>query len=175
MLFTGNSQHSNSWIDRYVPSADGITAFTESGYGPVAVQYSVPDSHRTFCFSYALAYLTDGEVPNTREELLNRILNFFDIYTSVPVVSQPAEINCKVYPNPVNANATFQYYLPEDGQVSLEIFNSVGQNVAKLANGTQLKGEHTIQWNAEGMPAGIYYYSLRSGKQVQTGKIIVIK
>jgi hypothetical protein len=36
-------------------------------------------------------------------------------------------------------------------------------------------GEHTIRWKAEGMPAGIYYYSLRSGKQVGTGKIIIIE
>ena len=83
-IFTGNSQVSNSYIDKYVPSANSIEAFTESDYGTVAVQQYVPNDRRTFCFSYSLADLNDGALPNTREELLHRILNFFDIYTSAP-------------------------------------------------------------------------------------------
>ncbi len=175
MLFTGDSQASDLYIDMYEPSPDGIAAFVESNYGTVAVQSSVPGGHRTFCFSYVLADLTDGEMPNTRDELLNRILNFFDIYTSVPVVVKPDALSCKVYPNPVNTNATFQYDMPEDGQVSLEIYNSTGQKIRQLADGFQSKGEHNVQWNAEGLPAGVCYYMLRCGKQMQSGKIIVMK
>jgi len=175
MLFTGNSQISNRYIDKFEPSPDAVAAFIESDFGIVGVQYSVPDSHRTFCFAYVLADLTDGEFPNTREELLNRILNFFDIYTTVPVVSQTTSMDCKVYPNPVSTNATFQYNLPEDSKVTFEIFNSMGQQVMQPANGFQSKGEHSIQWNAEGMPAGIYFYTLRRGKLVQSGKIIIMK
>jgi hypothetical protein len=114
-------------------------------------------------------------MPNTREELLNRILNFFDIYTTVPVTEEPTAISCKVYPNPTNKNATIQYNLPEESQVILEIFNSTGQKILQPVNGNQLRGEHSVQWNADGVPAGIYYYSLRSGKLVHTGKIIVMK
>ena len=73
MVFTGNSQVSNDSIDKYAPSSNGKTAFTESGYGTVAVQQSISNGRRTFCFSYSLADLTDGEYPNTREELLHRI------------------------------------------------------------------------------------------------------
>jgi PKD repeat protein len=175
MLFTGNSQVSNFHLDIYKPSPDAVAAFIESNFGIVGVQYSVPESHRTFCFAYCLADLSDGETPNTREELLNRILNFFDIYTSVPVLVEPAAISCKVYPNPVNTNATFQYNMLEEGQVILEIYNSTGQKIGKPADGFQSKGEHIVQWSAEGLPSGIYYYSLRSGKQQYNGKIIIIK
>jgi PKD repeat protein len=175
MLFTGNSQISDSYLDIYLPSADAIASFKESGYGTVAVQYSAPDGHRTFCFSYALADLADGEMPNTREELLNRILNFFDIYTEVPVISNPASMDCKVYPNPVSAHATIRYNLPEDNHVTLEIFNSTGQEIIKPVDGFQASGEHSVQLNVEGMPAGIYYYTLRSGKRSEGGKIIIMK
>ena len=88
MVFTSNSQVSNAWIDKYVPMANGITAFIEDNYGNVAVQQSVTNGRRTFCFSYALSKLTDGDYPNTREELLHRILNFFDIYTADPEVKE---------------------------------------------------------------------------------------
>ena len=175
MLFTGDSQSSNSYIDRYEPFANATTAFIESNYGTVAVQQSIPGDRRTFCFSYALAYLNDGEMPNTREELLNRILNFFDIYTAVPEVQESDGISCKIYPNPMSTNATIQYFLPEDSQVILEIYNSTGQKIMEPSNGNQLKGEHSVQWNVGGVPAGIYYYSLRSGKQVHSGKIIIIR
>jgi serine protease len=175
MLFTGNSQASNQFIDKFEPSPDAIAAFVESNYGKVAVQNSVPNSYRTFCFSYALADLTDREMPNTREELLNRILNFFDIYTSVPFAMKPDAISCKVYPNPLTTNATFHYSLPEDSQVILEIFNSIGQIIGQHAEGYQLKGEHSVQWNSEGMPAGVYYYSLRSRRQTDTGKLIIMR
>jgi hypothetical protein len=176
LLFTGNSQISNRYLDIYVPSPEAGAAFVESNFGIVGVQYSVPDSHRTFCFAYCLADLTDGETPNTREELLERILNFFDIYTAVPDIVEPSNtMNCTVYPNPVRTDATIQYNLPEDSQVILEIFNSTGQRILQPANGKQLKGEHRVLWNAEGMPAGVYFYILTDGKQAHSGKIIVME
>jgi len=59
--------------------------------------------------------------------------------------------------------------------VTLKIFNQVGQLEALLVNGQQLSGTNQVTWDAEEMPVGIYYYLLRSGKLVQTGKIIVMK
>lgn len=174
MLFTGNSQASNSFIDYYDPLETATVAFFESNYGNVAVQYSGPDQQRTFCFSYALSKLNDGDAPNTREELLNRILNFFNIYTTVPVVKEPITKFCKVYPNPATAYVTIQYNLPENCQVALKIFNSTGREVKQLANGNQPQGEHYIQWSTDGLPAGFYYYSLMAGKQADSGKIIIV-
>ena len=174
MVFTGNDQFSNSYIDYYSPSSNGVPAFIESDYGPVAVQNNVPHYRKTFCFSYALSRLIDGEMPNTREELLNRILNFFDVYTAAPKEKESETIRCKVYPNPVNTTATIQYYLPEDTQVILEIYNSTGQKIMQHANSNQSKGEHFVPLNAGDLPAGFYYYSLRSGKYSAKGKIIIL-
>ncbi|MBE0570826.1 MAG: hypothetical protein IH618_04705, partial [Ignavibacteriaceae bacterium] len=75
MLFTASTQLNNGFIDIHVP-VGGKTSFIESGYGDVAVQYSGAFDQKTFCFSYALAYLTDGSFPNTKTELMTRILNF---------------------------------------------------------------------------------------------------
>ena len=172
MLFTGNSQTANSYIDKYVPSANAMAAFIESGYATVAVQQSVPNDRRTFCFSYSLADLTDGEYPNTREELLHRMLNFFDIYTSIPAVEETNTMSCNVYPNPMNANAEIEYYLTEDSHVTLEIFNSTGQKIMQPVNDYQTKGTHDVQWNAGGLPAGVYHLRLKTGNQVATRKII---
>jgi PKD repeat protein len=174
MLFTGNSQVSNSYIDKFVPSPSAWAAFTESDYGIVAVQQSVPNDRRTFCFSYAIANLNDGEMPNTREELLHRILNFFDIYTAAPAVDKSNTISCIVYPNPLIENTEIHYYLTEESHVTMEIYNSNGQKIMQPVNDHQIKGTHNVHWNAEGLPAGVYHLRLKTGNQLITKKIIKI-
>jgi len=67
-----------------------------------------------------------------------------------------------VRPNPFIDVITLEYELDRAGQVNIFIFNSQGQQVAVLVNNYQDKGQHMVQWNAEGMPAGIYFYELRA-------------
>ena len=174
MLFTGNSQTSNSYIDKYEPGANAISAFIESSYGTVAVQQNVPNGRRTFCFSYALADLNDGEFPNTRAELLHRLITFFDVYTSVQDLAESNPLNCSVYPNPVNSNTLIRYLLPEDCLVTLEIFNSKGQKVMEPLNENQTKGTHSFRLNTAGWPVGMYYFRIKAGDQLMTKKIVKI-
>jgi serine protease len=79
--FTGSTQSLFWYIDKMTPNENGIAAFEEQGYGTVAVQGEGEYGQKTFCFSYALAKLVDGVTPNTRDTLLQRILDFFDIDT----------------------------------------------------------------------------------------------
>jgi hypothetical protein len=78
-----------------------------------------------------------------------------------------------IYPNPVYQSAIFSYTLEESVQVKLEIFNSFGKSVVELLNCSQNKGEHHVSWNAETLPAGIYYVRLQVGEMV--GSVNVVK
>jgi len=82
MLFTSTTTSVLS-IDIFEPDSEAIAAFEESDFGTVAVQYSGDYNQKTFSFSYALAYLNDGEFPGTREELLTRICEFFDVFDPI--------------------------------------------------------------------------------------------
>jgi serine protease len=175
MLFTGNSQTSNSYIDKYEPGANAVADFIESGYGTVAVQQTVPNGRRTFCFSYALADLNDGEFPNTRAELLHRLITFFDVYTSVLDMEASNTLDCSVYPNPVNSNTLIRYLLPEDCQVTLEIYNSKGQKVIEPLSENQTHGTHSFRLNTAGWPVGMYYFRIKAGNQLTTKKIMKIE
>jgi len=64
------------------PNENGIAAFEEDGYGTVAVQGEGEYDQKTFCFSYALAKLTDSE-QGTRDTLMTRIAEFFDLYDPI--------------------------------------------------------------------------------------------
>ncbi|MFY0684946.1 MAG: T9SS type A sorting domain-containing protein [Balneola sp.] len=79
------------------------------------------------------------------------------------------------YPNPFNPTTTLSFYMPEDGNVKLSVFNIVGQPVAVLIQETMSKGEHNLEWDASDMPSGIYIYQLEIGANIMTRKMTLVK
>jgi hypothetical protein len=95
-------------------------------------------------------------------------------YVGLPeVVSRQSSVVS--YPNPTSTFTTFEYSLVESAMVTLKIFNQVGQEVAIPVNEQQTAGDHQVQWNAGSMPAGVYFYTLSTGKQAHTGKVVVVE
>ena len=69
------------------------------------------------------------------------------------------------YPNPFNPITTIEFDLPFKSQVTIEIFNSVGQRIRLLYSGTQHPGHYRIFWDARDdysrlMGTGLYFYRL---------------
>jgi len=78
-------------------------------------------------------------------------------------------------PNPFKHSTTISYQLPDDGLVSLKVYNTVGTEVADLVNSNQTKGTHSIQYNGNDLPDGMYYYTLRFNGQVKSNKMFLNK
>ena len=93
---------------------------------------------------------------------------------SLPAVHDPT-FNIHVFPNPLSSEAVIEYELNESGEVSLTIYNHIGQRVGILINHSQQQGSHQVTWDASGFPAGLYFYKLQAGEQYATGKMIVVK
>jgi len=85
------------------------------------------------------------------------------------------ENKLSLYPNPSSSHFTIQFSLENKEQVKLIVLNNLGQVVATLANETLSAGQHELNWNAEGMPAGVYFYNIQIGNQVGTGKMVLMK
>jgi hypothetical protein len=80
------------------------------------------------------------------------------------------------YPNPFNPSTIIRYDVPYTAQVTLRVYNVLGQEVATLVNGEKLAGAYQVRLNAKGnMASGIYYYRLESGSFVQTKKLVLVK
>ena len=79
------------------------------------------------------------------------------------------------YPNPFNPMTTIEFALPEESKVKLTIYNIRGQEAAALLDGYLEAGYHTVVWNAENMPSGVYFYSLEAGGFKAVRKCVMVK
>jgi hypothetical protein len=79
------------------------------------------------------------------------------------------------YPNPFNPTTQIRYGLPHRSQVSLTVFNSIGQTVSELANGEQEGGYHEVQFNGAGLASGVYFYTLRVENFLVTKALTLLK
>lgn len=168
LVYTGSNQLSDVYIDQYIPKANGATAaFDESDYGTVAVQSSVNGGRRTFCFSYSLADLQDGQYPNTRNELMHRILEFFDMPTSVPDRGNLANNVYSIYPNPAYDRFTIRATGDLSRNVTMTIYSMDGRQIESR----QLTEPTTIV-NVSDLPTGVYILKVRDNHNEQVVKVL---
>ena len=83
------------------------------------------------------------------------------------------------YPNPFNPSTLIPYQLPAAGPVRLEVFNMLGQRLAKLVNGERSAGAHTARWDGtdaagRAVGAGVYIYRLSSGGMTMSRRMVLI-
>ena len=97
----------------------------------------------------------------------------FEVYdTTVSITEVPQEISLQVYPNPAICKVTFSYTLPGNEPGLIEIRNLSGQVVAKLPLS---KEEGEMVFDTRYLPAGIYFYTLKSNGTSATRKLVVTK
>ena len=79
------------------------------------------------------------------------------------------------YPNPFNPSTWIEFTIPKETFVKIEIYSSVGQKVAELANNNYSAGSHTIEFNANSLATGVYFYKLITPYFEKTRKMLLIK
>lgn len=79
------------------------------------------------------------------------------------------------YPNPFNATTRIAFSLPAQGRIMLCVFNAAGQQVVTLVDDVFSAGNHTVQWQADQMPSGLYFVRLTSGASTLTKKMMLLR
>jgi hypothetical protein len=85
------------------------------------------------------------------------------------------------HPNPFNPSTTISYYLPDASVVTLEIYDSTGRLVTRLADREQQeKGTHSVGWRGldtagRSVSSGMYFYRLTSGKETISKKMVLLR
>ena len=85
------------------------------------------------------------------------------------------------YPNPFNPSTTILFTIPNVKTTrravfaTLKVYDTLGCEVTTLVNEEKLPGDYKVEFNANGMPSGIYFYQLSAGNFISTKKMIVLK
>lgn len=92
------------------------------------------------------------------------------------VAPTQTEIGCRIYPNPFTEETNIEINLPEEGKVSVEVLNILGEKVSVLwKEEAKEMGTHTLTWNAVNVTQGVYFVKIYvNGAEVSTKKVILL-
>jgi hypothetical protein len=79
------------------------------------------------------------------------------------------------YPNPFNPSTLITYSLPLASDVKLSVFNALGKTVRVLENGYKNAGTYSVNFNANELPTGTYFYKIEAGQFSQIKKMMLLK
>jgi hypothetical protein len=79
------------------------------------------------------------------------------------------------YPNPFNPTTTIRFNIPNQSNVTLTVYDVVGREVARLAEGVHQAGVYAVQFDASKLSSGVYYYKLSSGTFSDIKKMLILK
>lgn len=79
------------------------------------------------------------------------------------------------YPNPFNPSTTIRYAIAEEGQVSIKLYDMLGKEITTIMEGMRNPGVYDVEWNAEHLSSGLYFYKLQTGNYISTKKLILMK
>ncbi len=79
------------------------------------------------------------------------------------------------FPNPFNPSTTIRYQLPQDGMVTLKVYDILGSEVATLVNEQKAAGRYEVNFDATRLASGVYIYKLTSGTYVNSKKMLLVK
>jgi len=138
---------------------------------------------------YRFSQFTDSEitteiVPGNPDTLVARFRHFskfgggkrtltsVENEKSIAVKSFNLEHN---YPNPFNPSTKINFTIPENGFVTLKVYNTIGSEVKTLINGNMNSGAHQITFDASNLPSGVYFYTLTFNNSIQTKRMLLLK
>lgn len=84
-------------------------------------------------------------------------------------------IEIRNYPNPFNPTTQIEYNIIEPTDVTLIVYNSLGEEIEVLVNKFQTSGNYRINFNAKNIPSGIYYYKLTTNENSIVKRMLLLK
>jgi ligand-binding sensor domain-containing protein len=103
---------------------------------------------------------------------LSEMYTLLEEYKSKPFLTFVLSQN---YPNPFNPTTTIAFDLPKASNVSLKVYNILGEEVATLVSDRLSAGSYSYEWDASNLASGVYLYRLQAGDFVETRKMVVMR
>ena len=79
------------------------------------------------------------------------------------------------YPNPFNPSTRINFAISNASFVNLKVYDVIGNEIATLVSEEKQAGNYEIDFDATGLPGGIYFYQIKSGSFIETRKMTLLK
>ncbi len=149
----------------------------------VLVQFCLAADYRmnknSFCGGYMITSTAAGRISASLQFYQRQIVKIASKTTHLALTEMkdsPSNFTlAQNYPNPFNPTTTIEFSLPLQDQVSLKIFNFLGDQVAVLLDEQRAAGNHRVIWNAVHFANGVYFYILQTSHARQVRKALLMK
>jgi aminopeptidase N len=148
--------------------------FAEGGDTLIRVMNEVNNQLFRFNFDRQPSFVVFD--PDNNIVIKTASLTLIDPVTSSDEPFSPAEYSLdQNFPNPFNPVTNIKFETAENSNVTLTVYNLLGETVAVLINRQMNAGKYEIAFDASGIPSGIYIYKLDAGKYSSTRKMVLMK
>ncbi|MCK5816452.1 MAG: T9SS type A sorting domain-containing protein, partial [Candidatus Marinimicrobia bacterium] len=107
---------------------------------------------------------------------VDRIRVIYPTWTSIEDKMVPSEYCLhQNYPNPFNPLTKISFEIAQAGNISLDVYDISGNRISSLMNGFQNAGSYSVEFSADYLPTGVYFYRLQAGNWIDTKKMLIIK
>ncbi|MGB5895882.1 MAG: T9SS type A sorting domain-containing protein, partial [Ignavibacteriaceae bacterium] len=79
------------------------------------------------------------------------------------------------YPNPFNPATKIKYSIPKESEVTVKVFDILGAEVITLLNEEKEAGVYEVDFNAQRLASGVYFYRLQAGSFIEAKKMVLMK
>ena len=170
--WTTSSELNNSGFDIERRSSEVNTGWTKIGH---AEGYG--NSNETKSYSFNDNSLNTGKYSYRLKQIdFNGNFEYFDLQNEI-IIGVPTRFELSQnYPNPFNPSTKINFSVPVDSKVSLKIYDISGKLVSTLLNNEfKTANYYTVDFNGVNLSSGTYFYSLQSGDNIDTKKMVLIK
>lgn len=130
-------------------------------------------------------WLERDDIANGTDTVVERALAWIASETQVSIEEEvaaelPNSLTVQAYPNPFRESTTIVFDVPEAAHVQVQIYNTFGQHVATLKEGSAAPGTQQLVWDGRRLDgsavgAGHYFYRVEAGDRITTGSVIYIR
>jgi hypothetical protein len=107
-----------------------------------------------------------------------KIVNFTNTYTGITNTSGEVPSVYSLsnnYPNPFNPSTNIKFGIPKDGYVTMKVFDITGREISNIISGQMKAGQYEVNFNAETLSSGVYFYRMSVNNYTETKSMIILK
>ncbi len=176
----------NSFIDHINPTGTGFLIFHDVDNNYNCGVANDAGTYKTVGLSFELGGLVDAGVGNSRQDLLDSIMTFFEITTEVEEITK-LDVQAPfltLSPNPFTHHTDIRYQITDNGQdrtdIGLKIYDASGRLVKDFGQSSVIGHQSSMKWDGTDhrgrrLPAGVYFVQLKTETHSATQKVTLVE